>query len=301
MDQQTLNKLKELKQLLDAGILTHEEMLSEKAKILGTQQEQPVESAPVVDNQPTENESSDIAEDAVPLMTDSSGRIVFEEPEVGKESPVPTPGNKPGISTKTILIVLCVITVLIWGVLLSKKSNSEPTYYSEPEEMVATEQYDEGTLDSLRLLREDAASQDEDNDDEFAFDPWIGSMRLDGGMYITCDSRCCLNFKKVSKGEYTGTIVVMLGSTWPDNDERFDPSYGYLEGTVRAKSDGNVLTVVMDRYTSRAYNPNSDDTNYFENTNISGQIFRITYNGGSYSAVTVGDMEGYIDGIEVKK
>ena len=37
MDQQTLNKLKELKQLLDAGILTHEEMLSEKAKILGTQ------------------------------------------------------------------------------------------------------------------------------------------------------------------------------------------------------------------------------------------------------------------------
>ena len=300
MTQEQINKLQELKKLLDAGILTQEEMQAEKAKILGTYQEQPVETTPVTENAPVEEPVDEIAEEATPLMTDSNGRIIFDEPKPTQQQPTTPKSNSgnSGVNTKTILIVLGVLAAIIVVVLLSKKSNSEPTYYSEPDEMVAVDSVTDDSYDTYSDT--EVISTD---DDEFAFDPWIGSVTIDGSMYRTCESRCHLDFKKVSKGEYKGTIVVMLGSTWPDHEERFDPALGYLEGTVRAKSDGNVLTVVMDRYTSRAYNPNSDDTNeYFGTDNISGQIFRITYNGESYTATAIGDMEGYFDaGIEVKK
>jgi len=299
MTQEQINKLQELKKLLDAGILTQEEMQAEKTKILGTQQEQPVETAPVTEDSPVIEPANEIAEDATPLMTDSNGHVIFDEPKPTQQPTISEKnGGNSGVSTKTILIALGVLAAIFVVVLLSKKSNSEPTYYSEADEMVAIDSITDDNYDTYSDT--EVASAD---DDEFAFDPWVGSMTIDGGMYRTCDSRCYLNFKKASKGEYNGTIVVMLGSTWPDHEERFDPALGYLEGTVRAKSDGNVLTVVMDRYTSKAYDPNSDDTNeYFGTDNISGQIFRITYNGSSYNVAAIGDMEGYFDaGINIKK
>jgi len=284
MTQEQINKLQELKKLLEAGILTEEEMLAEKAKILGT--------ANVEQKVATENKVSSVPETTTIKDSDTNTEPVADQTaESGKS-------NRRNIILAAVGVV--VVGLVAWAI--SSKNKSE-AIYSEPE-YNQIESVDEGPAPVMETNENETSVSDATttDDDEFSLDPWIGGMTIEGGMYRTCDSRCYLNFNKTSRGLYTGSIVVMLGSTWPDHPERFDPSLGYLEGNVRAKADGDVLTVVMDRYTSRVYNPNTEDTNYFENSNISGQVFRITYNGGSYTATAIGDMEGYFNaGIEVKK
>ena len=284
MTQEQINKLQELKKLLEAGILTEEEMLAEKAKILGT--------ANVEQKVATENKVSSVPETTTIKDSDTNTEPVADQTaESGKS-------NRRNIILAVVGIV--VVGLVAWAI--SSKNKSE-AIYSEPE-YNQIESVDEGPAPVMETNENETSVSDATttDDDEFSLDPWIGGMTIEGGMYRTCDSRCYLNFNKTSRGLYTGSIVVMLGSTWPDHPERFDPSLGYLEGNVRAKADGDVLTVVMDRYTSRVYNPNTEDTNYFENSNISGQIFRITYDNGTYIANAVGDMEGYFDnGISITK
>lgn len=110
----------------------------------------------------------EIAPDAVPLTIGSDGHISFERPEEAK-TPLEEEKKSDGVNMKTVLIALAVMAIIIIVLLLSKKSN-EPSYYDEPqEEVVAVDSavadaetyYDEGTLDSIRLMREDA---EEDND-----------------------------------------------------------------------------------------------------------------------------------------
>jgi len=284
MTQEQINKLQELKKLLEAGILTEEEMLAEKAKILGT--------ANVEQKVATENKVSSVPETTTIKDSDTNTEPVADQTaESGKS-------NRRNIILAAVGVV--VVGLVAWAI--SSKNKSE-AIYSEPE-YNQIESVDEGPAPVMETNENETSVSDATttDDDEFSLDPWIGGMTIEGGMYRTCDSRCYLNFNKTSRGLYTGSIVVMLGSTWPDHPERFDPSLGYLEGNVRAKADGDVLTVVMDRYTSRVYNPNTEDTNYFENSNISGQIFRITYDNGTYIANAVGDMEGYFDnGISITK
>ena len=81
MDQQTINKLMEIKKLYEAGILTKEEMEAEKNKVLhpeGIVSEEPKAEEPV---------SEEIPSDATPVMTDSEGRFVFDAP---KQEPIQT-------------------------------------------------------------------------------------------------------------------------------------------------------------------------------------------------------------------
>ena len=284
MTQEQINKLQELKKLLEAGILTEEEMLAEKANILGT--------ANVEQKVATENKVSSVPETMTIKDSDTN-----TEPDADQTA--------ASVNSKRRNIILAVVGIVVVGLVawaISSKNKSE-AIYSEPE-YNQIESVDEGPAPVMETNENETSVSDATttDDDEFSLDPWIGGMTIEGGMYRTCDSRCYLNFNKTSRGLYTGSIVVMLGSTWPDHPERFDPSLGYLEGNVRAKADGDVLTVVMDRYTSRVYNPNTEDTNYFENSNISGQIFRITYDNGTYIANAVGDMEGYFDnGISITK
>ena len=288
MTQEQINKLQELKKLLDAGILTEEEMQTEKAKILGTAN---VEQKVTTENKEYSAPETTMAED--PIKDNDTNT----EPDADQTA--------ASVNSKRRNIILAVVGIVVVGLVawaISSKNKSE-AIYSEPE-YNQIESVDEGPAPVMETNENETSVSDATttDDDEFSLDPWIGGMTIEGGMYRTCDSRCYLNFNKTSRGLYTGSIVVMLGSTWPDHPERFDPSLGYLEGNVRAKADGDVLTVVMDRYTSRVYNPNTEDTNYFENSNISGQIFRITYDNGTYIANAVGDMEGYFDnGISITK
>ena len=65
----------EIKKLYEAGVLTKEEMESEKGKILNpSTSQQPIEPK-------KEEQTEEIAQDAKPLATDAFGHFVFDEPK----------------------------------------------------------------------------------------------------------------------------------------------------------------------------------------------------------------------------
>lgn len=75
MNQQTINKLLELKKLYEAGVLTKEEMEAEKGKILNpSTSQQSIEPK-------KEEQTEEIAQDAKPLVTYALGYFVFDEPK----------------------------------------------------------------------------------------------------------------------------------------------------------------------------------------------------------------------------
>lgn len=279
MTQEQINKLQELKKLLDAGILTEEEMQTEKAKILGT--------AKVEQKETTANKESSAPEmtKAEDFINDNYTNI---EPVVDQTE---ASGNSNKRNIFLAIVGIAVIGLFVWAI--SSKNEPKETYndptYAQIEDVDDRATPITETNENERNVS-DATNTD---DDEFAFDPWSGTLRLDGGIYRTCDTRTFLHLQKVSSGMYEGNITILAGSVWDENSDRFDPSWGTLEGKVRAKADGNVLTVVLDAYTTKA----GDDGNYYEGINYKGQILRISYAGSSYSAKAIGDMEGlFMDG-----
>ena len=92
MEQQTIDKLMEIKKLYEAGILTKEEMEAEKAKVLYPSiSKQSIERK---EEKPTE----EIAQDAKPLATDNFGNFIFDE---SKESASETDSYSEGESSSS--------------------------------------------------------------------------------------------------------------------------------------------------------------------------------------------------------
>lgn len=279
MTQEQINKLQELKKLLDAGILTEEEMQTEKAKILGTAN---VEQKVTTENKEYSAPETTMAED--PIKDNDTNT----EPDADQTA---ASVNSKRRNIFLAVVGIVVVGLFIWAISSTNKpqtTNSEPGYNQ-------IESVDEGPAPVMETNENETSVSDATNtdNDEFAFDPWSGTLRLDGGIYRTCDTRTFLHLQKVSSGMYEGNITILAGSVWDENSDRFDPSWGTLEGKVRAKADGNVLTVVLDAYTTKA----GDDGNYYEGINYKGQILRISYAGSSYSAKAIGDMEGlFMDG-----
>ena len=279
MTQEQINKLQELKKLLDAGILTEEEMQTEKAKILGTAN---VEQKVTTENKEYSAPETTEAEDSI------NDNYTNVEPVANQTA---ASGNSKKRNIFLAIVGVMVIGLFIWAMSSKNKpetTNSEPGY-------IQIENADDGPAPVIEIIENEERVSDATttDDDEFAFDPWSGTLRLDGGIYRTCDTRTFLHLQKVSRGMYEGNITILAGSVWDENSDRFDPSWGTLEGKVRAKADGNVLTVVLDAYTTKA----GDDGNYYEGINYKGQILRISYAGSSYSAKAIGDMEGlFMDG-----
>lgn len=301
MDQQTIDKLMELKKLYEAGILTQEEVEVEKKKILNPHQAQPVNEPAPEPEQPTEPEEEDVAieEEAMPIMQDNEGRFVFEQPKVEQPS---EPTNNPTSTDKQPNIWMWVaigLGVVLFIFLLSKCNGSgNNDYENQP--------YPEVAIDSVSPEYVDEPAEIEvepeittTTDDEFAYDPWVGGMEIDGFVYRTCDVRCGLILEKESKGMYSGTISLVLG-TQDDELNGFTNEYGWMDGKVRAKLDGNTLVVVLDSYTIK---PGSEGNYIAGSVSKGAQIYRITYNGGTYTAKAIGKMEAFhdCDEITVKK
>ncbi len=135
-------------------------------------------------------------------------------------------------------------------------------------------------------------SQLAENDDEFAFDAWSGKIMIYGGIYRNCQSLCMFDLEKTSKDRYTGKIHLLLGGE--DEMERFSSDCGMIEGKVRGKITGNMITIVLDEY-----NIDDDTSGHFKYSEIKSgqQIFRLTYNKGNYSAKPIGKMEYFFDGV----
>lgn len=288
MTSEEINKLKELKQLLDAGILTQEEVQVEKAKILGNGTEEAAAA---------ESEAPEVVQETTPKTFPDSVPEKQNPEQAGKmEGTVGQNGTAKENGGYTIWIaggiVLFVILLLIM-VISSNHSNSSSDYsgylYPDSEEV---------PVDSICVEDNDVAEYETDgstatDDDEFAYDPWVGTVLLKGGVYRRCDTCVSLSLRKTAKGMYEGSLQVMLG--YEMDETKFDPSFGMLTGTVRAKADGDVLTVVLDSYTTKAGDSGDD----FTSLSLNGQVLRITNNGGSYTATAVGDMEHCFDGGDI--
>lgn len=299
MDQQTIDKLMELKKLYEAGILTQEEVEVEKKKILNPHQAQPVNEPAPEPEQPTEPEEEDVAieEEAMPIMQDNEGRFVFEQPKVEQPS---EPTNEPTSTDKQPNIWMWVaigLGVVLFIFMLSKCNGSGNNDYDN--------QYSsEVAIDSVSPEYVDEPAEIEvepeittTTDDEFAYDPWVGKMDLMGYVYRTCETMCNLHIEKQSSGSYSGTITLILGIQ-DDELNGFTNEYGWLDGKIRCKADGNTLVVVLDSYTVK---PGSEG-NYLSGEFAKGsQIFRISYNNGKYDATPIGNMESWFEDIKIKK
>lgn len=285
MTQEQINKLQELKQLLDAGILTQEEMQIEKAKILGSANEEQRET--------TENKVSSAPE-----------TIKAEDPIKDSDTNTEPVANQTAASrySKKRNIFLAIVGVMVIGLFIWAMSskNKPKVTYSDPES-AEIECVDEGPAPVMETNENEASVSDatSTDDDEFGLDPWNGNLNIVGDIYRTCSTLAQISFNKTGKGVYEGTMDLMLGEAETDPNTfqptgRFFDDQGHLTGKLRAKVDGQTLTVVLDSYTI------SKPSEFFDDLSKGQQIFRFTYDGQSYSAQAVGKMQTFFDSIEVK-
>lgn len=128
MDQNQINKLMEIKELYEAGILTKEEMEAEKAKVLHPSETTDKQGEPDV-------EETEIAPDAQPLPMDNTGRGVFSEPVREHTKGKSNQGNDDSL-TKLLLwgalaVVVILLIVLVAANNKSSDNNDSPSYNEE--------------------------------------------------------------------------------------------------------------------------------------------------------------------------
>ena len=131
MNQQTIDKLMEIKNLYEAGILTKEEMEAEKAKILHS-------SEVITEKEDEPNvEETEIDPDAQPLPMDNTGRIVFDEPIREQTKVQRNPGSDGSINKALLWVALAVVVILVIVlVAANNKSSYNNDYTSNNEEYV---------------------------------------------------------------------------------------------------------------------------------------------------------------------
>lgn len=275
MDQQTIDKLMEIKKLYEAGILTKEEMEAEKNKVLhpkGIVNEEPKVEEPA---------SEEITSDATPVMTDSEGRFVFDAP---KTEPIHTNSSstQQTIKNNSKLYWICGIGILVFIILflaLSNKKNREPVYYSE-----------EATADSI-VSDEPAKIIDEQDTETEATETgvWAGRTVIEGGMYRNCPTCAYIDLVSDGNNNYHGTIKI----------HACDGLNGCLEGNVTANGSDTELTIqIIEPYVTPGDNGNVfDEPEFYKPIQKNSDIFRITKQGVSYSAHPLGNMSDYFDGI----
>ncbi len=194
MDQQTIDKLMEIKKLYEASILTKEEMETEKALVLNPSVSRQA-VAPKEESQPEE-----IAQDAKPLATDGFGHIIFDEPkesvsETGNRSesetlsPQETKRNK-GLGYIAIIVLVVffggfiLVTVAMCG---SNRTSTGPDYYDTAVDSAAVDDSaEDASMDySQAQTPQDYAEKAED---------YIGGLDTDTRVVatLTDDERHCV-------------------------------------------------------------------------------------------------------------
>ena len=151
----------------------------------------------------------------------------------------------------------------------------------------------------METTSSDESSSRDTNNDEFSIDPWSGSLNIEGDIYRMCSTLAYITLSKTGKGMYSGTMELMLGDRDIDLDTheptgRFFDDQGHLTGKIRAKADGQTLTIVLDSYTI------SKPSEFFDDLGKGQQIFRLTHDGQAYSAQAVGKMQTFFDSINIK-
>lgn len=309
MTREQIDKLTDLKKLRDAGILTEEEMQAEKAKIIGSVRNQTntkdditecggvsnvtdeVESQEINDLENASKDCSDISNDVEPSLEENTS-ITQEVKDNNNDTPL----------RENRFFIFLTVAFVVFGILIitlkvSKKTSE--TVYKTPD--VVTNSAVTNTLNEVTDLEASSNEQivTKSDDDEFSIDPWSGSLNIEGDIYRMCSTLAYITLSKTGKGMYSGTMELMLGDKDIDLDTheptgRFFDDQGHLTGKIRAKADGQTLTIVLDSYTI------SIPSEFFEDLSKGQQIFRLTYDGQTYSAQAVGKMQTFFDSIEIK-
>lgn len=285
MTQEQIDKLQELKKLFDAGILTQEEMQAEKAKILGTGSNEPYQ-------EPSQEKSA--------VVVGEPEEAIEEKPTVVNNTVVEEASN--GTKKRNIILgVIAGILVLILIIAFATSRNSSTS--PEKEYIYANSDINESIYNDPSEVKEtvnnDGTTSETADDDEFGLDPWNGSLNIVGDIYRTCSTLAYITLNKTGKGMYNGTMELMLGDADIDIDTgaatgKFFDDQGHLKGNLRAKAEGQTLTIVLDSYSI------TKPSEFFDDLSKGQQIFRLTYDGQTYTAQAVGKMQTFFDSIEVK-
>ena len=190
-------------------------------------------------------------------------------------------------------IAILVIAAIYLGIRSSGKSPSEyipeesSVAVAQPNDSIGTESY----IQPPTTMTEDDP-YDASND---VYDPWLGTLNIDGAVYRTADTKAMLTLEKNGTDTYKGRLIVLVGSQDMDT-YRFVDTHGSLDGKVRAKSSGRELLVTLVESESYA----GDETNLFDGVfNGNDQIFKIVYDGSSYTTTAIGKMEYFYDGANI--
>ena len=286
MTQEQINKLQELKELLNAGIITEDEMQAEKAKILGT----------------ASGEKKVIDESVRPTnKTSKPNEPVKQEDSARKESVTEDEAIGSNKTTRNIILaVACLLTVgaIIFAVSSADKQDDNNIVY-DYNETANSSTIDKESVREMETTSSDESSSRDTNNDEFSIDPWSGSLNIEGDIYRMCSTLAYITLSKTGKGMYSGTMELMLGDEDIDLDTheptgRFFDDQGHLTGKIRAKADGQTLTIVLDSYTI------SKPSEFFEDLSKGQQIFRLSYDGTRYSIQAIGKMQTFFDSINIR-
>ena len=122
MEQQTIDKLMEIKKLYEAGILTKEEMEAEKNKVLhlgGIVNEEPV--------------SEETISDAVPAKADSEERFAFGKARPEQKQTNSSSKQQTGKSNSKLYWIggIGILVLIIILMIILNRKDDEPTYYFE--------------------------------------------------------------------------------------------------------------------------------------------------------------------------
>ncbi len=279
------NKLIDLKKLFDAGVLSEEEMLAEKARIL---------------NAPSAQSDSETATKPNAVSSTESKETIIQD--TSDSTPYGTADGEEGDGMgKPKYIILAAVALLVIGLIIyaASSSNSPKVTYADTEEFDVTDMNDTEQLNEEEPAKAEAEETLSSTEDEFAIDPWNGSFNIEGDIYRLCSTLAYITLSKTGKGMYSGTMDLMLGEVDIDLDTmqptgRFFDDGGHLNGKVRAKADGQTLTIVLDSYSI------TKPSEYFGELSNGQQIFRLSYDGTRYSAQAVGKMQTFFDSINIR-
>lgn len=274
MEQQTIDKLMEIKKLYEAGILTKEEMEAEKNKVLhlgGIVNEEPV--------------SEETISDAVPAKADSEERFAFGKARPEQKQTNSSSKQQTGKSNSKLYWIggIGILVLIIILMVILNRKDDDPTYYCEgPITAGDSVSYDEPVLQEESVIEEEAEE----------VSVWEGNYEILGEMYRLCLTSARFDLRPLGDGSYTGDLSVKAG--YDSNDW----SYGELCGVVTGTSIGNEISLKI----SKIHIYGGKDESVFDNGSYKmidngDVIFKLSTNGGTYHVQPIGAMKDYFDGI----
>ena len=195
MDKEVMNKLMEIKKLYETGVLTKEEMESEKGKILN-----PSASQQAIEPK-KEEQTEEIAQDAKPLATDAFGHFIFDEPKESvsetenssgsKNPPSQEPKRNKGLSR--IATIILVIFVGFFLMCLVKNCGGNKTHYADDTYDVV-EAADTDAVDTDESITVDDSQEQTPQSYAERAEEYIGGLDTDTRVVasLTDDERHCV-------------------------------------------------------------------------------------------------------------